>query len=627
MLGFFPIPYPDEIFYSTLSRYHTYSPNKKTFNSIIDLFGKQVMINVWWQGNLSVLKDRFPVLCYLDEKIIINQHTLLPLFSLFMEKKRAEEMINTSVNPEEEKGLLRSLVGVQGLLDKSLYYCCSCIEKDKENYGEAYWHRIHQVPGVYVCPYHGEILMKYEVKTTNHQVRLRDINMIEINCTPEKLDHFNENFIQNFGDIAKDFQYLIKTDIKDIDIHSLLKRYQHFLNKKKLISQSGKINRERLIEEFQGFYGIGILEFIGFNYKNLLLRFLHQGNRTFPPIFHVLLMRFLAGSVEQFITTNLLDVSNSPFVGGPWYCLNPAAAHYMERCVTDIKVGYSSFTKKPLAVFHCEQCGFAYSHLGVPDSEEEEQKLHRVVEFGPVWEERLRVLIQNKTELKQISEKLGVQPRKVKQVAESLGIETEWKHSKTVDSKRRIEEKRNVYRKEWLELRAKNKHLSKRELKELDSRVSTWLIRNDFDWFERNSPKKQHQYRMELKRDWKERDRELLQIIKQIISNWNDRDKPVRITKSRIFALVGKSFLFYNRLDKLEKSSSYIESVIESVEDYQIRRVKWAIEVLSKEGKLVTESRVLHKIHLFGKENISQKVMAAIRKGIENAKSVQLDGN
>jgi hypothetical protein len=626
MLGIMPTPYPDEIFYSVLARYHVYSGNKKTFNSINDLFGKQVMINVWWQGNLYSLKDRFPVLCQLEEEAIIYHHTLLPLFSLFMEKERAAEMIHATTNSNGERVLLRSLVGVQGLEDKCLFYCPRCASLDIDQYGEAYWHRIHQVPGVSACPHHRELLIKYEVKTYNQQqVRLRDINMIENICVSMEPVHVDENMMSNLVDIAKDFQYLLNTNLNHMDIHSLIKLYQHFLSEKKLAAPTGKIYREQLVREFEDFYGIEILEYIGFNYKNLLMRFLHKSGRAFPPIFHVLLMRFLAGSIEQFITTNIFNEPNTPFGDGPWYCLNPASDHYMERCVTDIKVGYSGFTKKPLGVFCCEQCGFAYSQLGVPVSEEDEQKLHRFVEFGPVWENRLRTLIQNKTELKQISEKLGVQPRKVKQVAEILGIQTEWKPSKTADSKRKLEEKRNMYRKEWLELRAKNKPLSKHELKELNSRVSTWLIRNDFVWYESNSPKKQQQYRMELKRDWEQRDEELLKIIKGIITNWNDEDKPVRITKNKIFDLVGKSFLYYNRLDKLEKSSSFIESVIESVEEFQIRRVKWAIKTLRGEGKLVTEGRVLQKIHLFGKEKISQKVMDAIKEGRKQSNRVRAD--
>lgn len=617
MLGFMPTPYPDEIFYSVLARYHVYSGNKKTINSILDLFGRQVLVNVWWQGNLSILSGRFPVLYPLDKETINYRHTLLPLFSLFMDKTRAEEMIHTTINTNGEKTLLRSLVGVQGQIDKNLYYCPSCAAHDKDQYGEAYWHRIHQIPGVFICPHHGKFLKKYDIKKSNHQVRLRDINMIEEEALySDQESPISENMLQPLRDVAIDFQYLLKINLKHINIDHLNKRYQHLLMEKKLASPSGLIYRERLIQQFRDFYGIELLQYIDINYQSLLMRFLHKTTRTFPPILHVLLMRFLAGSAEQFLT---FKIPNGLYGNGPWHCLNPVADHYKQRCITEIKVGYSGFTRKPLAKLCCQYCGFTYSLLGVPNSEDEELIYHRVVEFGPVWENQLIMLIQNKDDLKVISEKLGVQPRKVKQVAESLGIETEWKPSGTPNSRVKFEEKRNRYRQDWLELTEKNQHLSKSELKELDIRLSTWLTRNDSVWFENHSPSKKERYRKELKRDWEQRDEELLQIIKKIILNWNDKDKLVRITKRRIFELVGKSFLHYDRLDKLKKSKAYLDSVLETVEDFQIRKVKWAIVTLNKEGKLVTESRVLHKIHLFGKETISQKVLDSINAGIEQA--------
>src|SRR4030095_7232407 len=35
-----------------------------------------------------------------------------------------------------------------------LRYCPACVAEDRWQYGEAYWHRLHQVPGVIVCPHH-----------------------------------------------------------------------------------------------------------------------------------------------------------------------------------------------------------------------------------------------------------------------------------------------------------------------------------------------------------------------------------------------------------------------------------------------------------------------------------------
>jgi len=39
-------------------------------------------------------------------------------------------------------------------LERYLRYCPICAEADRERYGESYWHRVHQMQGVDICPYH-----------------------------------------------------------------------------------------------------------------------------------------------------------------------------------------------------------------------------------------------------------------------------------------------------------------------------------------------------------------------------------------------------------------------------------------------------------------------------------------
>lgn len=34
-----------------------------------------------------------------------------------------------------------------------------CLIEDTQKYGEPYWHRMHQIPGVLVCPTHGFVLL------------------------------------------------------------------------------------------------------------------------------------------------------------------------------------------------------------------------------------------------------------------------------------------------------------------------------------------------------------------------------------------------------------------------------------------------------------------------------------
>lgn len=45
------------------------------------------------------------------------------------------------------------------------YFCPTCVDSDAVHYGTSYWHRSHQLPGMYVCPTHGDAL--YVVDSSN----------------------------------------------------------------------------------------------------------------------------------------------------------------------------------------------------------------------------------------------------------------------------------------------------------------------------------------------------------------------------------------------------------------------------------------------------------------------------
>ncbi|WP_213431528.1 MULTISPECIES: TniQ family protein [Paenibacillus] len=38
--------------------------------------------------------------------------------------------------------------------NESLQYCTACIRSDRDQFGTAYWHRSHQLPGVKICHKH-----------------------------------------------------------------------------------------------------------------------------------------------------------------------------------------------------------------------------------------------------------------------------------------------------------------------------------------------------------------------------------------------------------------------------------------------------------------------------------------
>lgn len=55
---------------------------------------------------------------------------------------------------------------------RRLRYCPQCFDEDIATYGEPYWHRLHQIPGIAVCPRHGCWLADTEITLTGHRHNL-----------------------------------------------------------------------------------------------------------------------------------------------------------------------------------------------------------------------------------------------------------------------------------------------------------------------------------------------------------------------------------------------------------------------------------------------------------------------
>ncbi|UTW70533.1 hypothetical protein KHA80_09235 [Anaerobacillus sp. HL2] len=79
------------------------------------------------------------------------------------------------------------------------------------------------------------------------------------------------------------------------------------------------------------------------------------------------------------------------------------------------------------------------------------------------------------------------------------------------------------------------------------------------------------------------RDEEILKQVFTVIANLKGLPKPVHINISRIGKEIGMLALLEKHLDKLPKTNDYIQRNIETTEEFQIRRVKWAADTLKNE--------------------------------------------
>ena len=84
--------------------------------------------------------------------------------------------------------------------------------------------------------------------------------------------------------------------------------------------------------------------------------------------------------------------------------------------------------------------------------------------------------------------------------------------------------------------------------------------------------------------NWEERDKEILEVVKQAVHKiLAYEEKPQRISQRLISTKAGlKSFIL--QLDKLPLTREFIDSVIETPLDLHRRRIQWAIRKLKEDN-------------------------------------------
>ena len=154
MLSFFPSPYPDELWYSVLARYHTHSGALSWQTTMAALFGdaRDTDVGSFFPNNSihKILAQLPPG--FLPAQEIALQHTLLPFLLRFQPADRKAAILEAFLIGEDMRP--RYLRATRDIKPRSLRYCPICLQEDTQTYGEPYWHREHQIGLMPLCPRH-----------------------------------------------------------------------------------------------------------------------------------------------------------------------------------------------------------------------------------------------------------------------------------------------------------------------------------------------------------------------------------------------------------------------------------------------------------------------------------------
>lgn len=151
MIGQLPKIYPDELIYSWLTRYIVYSGMLYKKVAFREIYNKNVYIpNFEFAYGINEkifneIKNKLSI----DE--IIYDHTMFPEYTIYASSEKRKDLIDKMLN-----NFIEFRKDIHHMDHKMYYlkYCPLCAAEDKSKYGETYWHRIHQLRNISVCPIH-----------------------------------------------------------------------------------------------------------------------------------------------------------------------------------------------------------------------------------------------------------------------------------------------------------------------------------------------------------------------------------------------------------------------------------------------------------------------------------------
>lgn len=592
MLGFCPLPYPDELLYSILARYDRLVGYRSQRATIRDLFATQTRTAIiMFPSSLDLLVEHLPGCPELLALTLIDNHTVLPFFRPFLPPERAQQIV-------------RDMCGTHGAVDQRsgsmasrvqnptvMRVCVECARSEKGHLGECYWHRLHQVSGVDVCPEHGVYLSDTTIAMGGHRARLA------FHGVPDEVIYFPTRQVEREREghallrLAQDASWLLTHRELGPGLDAIRHRYLRLLHRRGYASYRGRVCVADLCEAVRQRFGDQLLGRLQSPLEpaeaSWLSRLVRTPRGAQHPVRHLLLMQFLEVTASDFFSWD-----PEPLFGyGPWPCLNKVCPAYHQPVISSCDVTHNRRSKRTVGTFTCT-CGFAYTRTG-----RDPFKRSRIKQFGRIWETQLKELATQGTGLRQLARTMGVDTRTVQYhlarfCVDSEGGFEESRHSSTTEIKRR-------HRATWLTFRRQHPDASSSQLRKSQPSAYNWLRRHDLDWLDENSPPRLRPAIGRIQVDWADRDEQLAAAVSAVAqSQLAGEGLPVRITATGLVRRANCAGVVFGHRDRLPKTCAVLDRFHEDREAFALRRIRWVLRDLRARRKSEPVWRVIRRARL-----------------------------
>lgn len=593
MMLFFPTPYPDELLFSLCSRYYVRSGNISYKGTLDDLFSnRSLTASISLPSGISSLIKNMPPHSKVNEEQLIHQHTLYFFNTAFLPDKQAKKIFQEMCSDDGKGIYVRSGLNASGVpQNEFLRFCEDCMKEDRESYGEMYWHRSHQLSGIHCCLKHFTPLYNSDIKVVGSNKHRFAIPTLE-NCSTNRtvLDEVAEKtrleYIKHCRKMAKWILQLMNHHFDHHPLHWFDQKYRIKLAELDLAYYTGRVKQKKWWEYFQNVYSEEVLRLFHSSLRgeqDWLSLIVQKNRKSFHPIRHLLVISALEITIEEVFKNELPQ----PFGKPNWPCQNIVCENYNVPIIESVSITLCEKTKKPIGTFTCPVCEFSYTRRGPDQKESDKFRRTRVKSYGSLWEKKLQEYLKLDLGLRELSRRMGADPNTIKRF-----LNDEKGSNLNIEQKIDFEKED---RQSWLSLQKKYPQKSIKQLREAEKALYMRLYRNDKEWLKANSPKPLKRTSSE-RIDWNKRDEEILGKVRETVKNLLNYDgKPVRITIGKVGYLIGERALLEKKLNKLPKTKTYLEKRIETIEEFQKRRILYTIKNLKGNGEELASWKIMRR--------------------------------
>lgn len=180
------------------------------------------------------------------------------------------------------------------------------------------------------------------------------------------------------------------------------------------------------------------------------------------------------------------------------------------------------------------------------------------------------------------------------------------------------ERKRRGCRSKWLSAMKPGRQITLEALLRKLPREYAWLRQNDSEWLEGHKPPPQRRKQPTTGVNWKRRDAEYAAAVRAAASHLKEAPgRPVQVTRTAIGRALGAITLLRQKLHKMPLTAQALAGVVETREQYAVRRVWRAVDLYVQESTLPRECQLVMRANVY-----SLRAVSAVKCAVEGAMSM-----